>query len=80
MSSPNSVILKEDIKHLEKLFLKKNSNCVNPLCFRIITASIDELSCEFLDLDKNKYRINANITVIIQIKIFFAFKFLNLFL
>lgn len=30
-------------------------------CFRIISASIDELVCELIDSNKKKYRINANI-------------------
>ncbi len=30
-------------------------------CFRIISASIDELVCELVDINKKKYRINANI-------------------
>lgn len=78
--------LKEDIKLLEKLFLKKplgvvsssssshapststdpkNSGKEAPKfnCFRLVTASIDELVCEFIDTNMKKYRINANICV-----------------
>lgn len=64
--------LKEDIKLLEKLFLKKSiqpssstgtvSNAhLNVSCFRLISASLDELVCEFIDTSLKKYRINANI-------------------
>lgn len=76
--------LKEDIKLLEKLFLKKPLGLVSSLsssyapststdsknsanespkfnCFRLVTASIDELVCEFIDTNMKKYRINANI-------------------
>lgn len=59
MASTVLIELKEDIKQLEKLFLKKSSD---NLSFRIITASIHELVCEFIDPNKKKYRINANIT------------------
>ncbi|CAF0772514.1 unnamed protein product [Brachionus calyciflorus] len=59
MASTILVELKEDIKQLEKLFLKKTNDTS---CFRIITASINELVCEFIDVNKKKYRINANIT------------------
>ena len=66
--------LKEDIKLLEKLFLKKSiqpssstgtvSNAhLNVSCFRLISASLDELVCEFIDTSLKKYRINANICV-----------------
>ncbi len=76
--------LKEDIKLLEKLFLKKPSGLVSSStssnrpstskdtnvneqpkfnCFRIITASQDELVCEFIDTNLKKYRINANVCV-----------------
>lgn len=80
--------LKEDIKVLEKLFLKKPSGYYtgtdNPStsknlneisiekqgkqtdshkfnCFRLVSASVDELVCEFVDTNLKKYRINANI-------------------
>ena len=68
--------LKEDIKLLEKIFSKKNSTTsgnsssigssseTKTSCFRIITASVDELVCEFIDCNAKKYRINANICVI----------------
>lgn len=80
----STVSLKEDIKLLEKLFLKKlnkstsssssssssnssiNSNYnnnSNNSCFRIISANLDELVCEFADpISNKKYRINANIS------------------
>ena len=67
-----SATLKEDIKLLEKLFLKKLSKSsssanttpsINCLCFRIISANLDELVCEFIDTNTSKkYRINANIS------------------
>ncbi len=86
-SISNTVInsnLKEDIKLLEKLFLKKPSGLLSSStssnrpstskdtklnekpkfnCFRIITASTDELVCEFIDTALKKYRINANLCV-----------------
>jgi len=64
--------LKEDIKLLEKLFSKKSSPSSSSSsssqslynnCFRVISASLDELVCEFIDTNKKKYRINANICV-----------------
>lgn len=80
--------LKEDIKLLERLFLRKlNSSsslssslaCTskddpktttttnNSNCFRLITASVDELVCEFIDTKNKKYRINANLCVNIEL-------------
>lgn len=79
--------LKEDVKLLEKLFLKKPSGLVSSSttsqapstskgttdangkqdaapkfnCFRLVSASLDELVCEFVDTNMKKYRINANI-------------------
>lgn len=62
--------LKEDVKLLERLFLKKlspstSSSITTPVpnvtCFRLISASLDELVCEFVDTNSKKYRINANI-------------------
>lgn len=61
--------LKEDVKLLEKLFLRKPSpstsssisSAPNVSCFRVISASLDELVCEFVDTSMKKYRINANI-------------------
>lgn len=86
MSTSINSNLKEDIKLLEKLFLKKPSgllssstssqapstskNTTEPSpaneppkfnCFRLVTAGIDELVCEFIDTNLKKYRINANI-------------------
>ena len=55
--------LKEDVKLLEKLFLKKTTSLSATNCFRLISASLDELVCEFIDSDSKKYRINANICV-----------------
>lgn len=81
--------LKEDVKLLEKLFLKKPSGLVSSSttsqapstskgttdangkqdaapkfnCFRLVSASLDELVCEFVDTNMKKYRINANICV-----------------
>ncbi len=89
MSSLSLFNLKEDIKLLEKLYLKKissnnDSNIIAPStsaaasldfprtypkfdescsCFRLISASIDELVCELTDSNKKKYRVNANICV-----------------
>lgn len=54
--------LKEDIKQLEKMFLRsKTSTTDTSFCFRLITGSVDELVCELIDSDRRKYRINANI-------------------
>jgi ubiquitin-conjugating enzyme E2 Q len=54
--------LKEDIKQLEKMFLRsKTSTSDTSFCFRLITGSVDELVCELIDSDRKKYRINANI-------------------
>jgi len=86
MSTSISSNLKEDIKLLEKLFLKKPTGLVSSLssshapstsknsndavskndppkfnCFRLVTASLDELVCEFIDTNMKKYRVNANI-------------------
>jgi hypothetical protein len=58
--------LKEDIKLLEKRFSIKNKindDNENPICFQLISANLDEIVCEFIDLNKKKYRINANIPV-----------------
>ena len=63
--------LKDDIKLLERFFTKRQATASSSLassgvgcsCFRIISASIDELVCEFLDAGANKCRINANICV-----------------
>jgi hypothetical protein len=71
------VLLKEDIKFLEKILVRKSPSksrghkkegvCAstsasnNFSCFRIITAGIDEVICEFIDNYGKKYRINGNI-------------------
>lgn len=78
-SSLGLSVLKEDIRVLERLYLKKPTNnnsssgdlpttsskldnpSISINCFRIISASIDELVCELMDSNKKKYRINANI-------------------
>lgn len=76
-SSSPLMTLREDIRRLEKLFFKKSfpatttttqatsSNSSNVItCFRIISASVNELVCELIDTGAKKYRINANICVI----------------
>jgi hypothetical protein len=40
---------------------KLEDQSISNNCFRIISASIDELVCELIDKNKKKYRINANI-------------------
>ena len=66
MSKMSSAIstLKEEIKLIEKLFPSKVGANEQPKCFRIISARLDEISCEFIDSKKCKYRINANISVV----------------
>jgi len=49
--------LKQDIKVLESLFTPENER------FRILSASVDEVTCEFTGASDEKIRINANITV-----------------
>jgi len=54
--------LKEELKLIEKLFPSKVAKDEQPKCFRIISARLDEVVCEFIDNNKAKYRINANIS------------------
>lgn len=49
--------LKQDIKILESLFTSENER------FRILSASVDEVTCEFTGGGDERVRINANITV-----------------
>lgn len=50
--------LKQDIKLLERAFPKESDRS-----FRILSASVDEINCVFIDESGGKHRINANITV-----------------
>lgn len=50
--------LKQDIKLLESAFPKESDRT-----FRILSASVDEINCAFIDNKGSKHRINANITV-----------------
>ncbi|CAA9997161.1 unnamed protein product [Nesidiocoris tenuis] len=50
------VTLKQEIKTLEAVFPKTHER------FQIISASVDELTCEFVGSNGKKYEINANIT------------------
>ena len=47
--------LKTEIKNLENIFTKNHAR------FRIISSSIEELSCKFLDGSGHKHTVNANI-------------------
>ena len=49
--------LKQDIKLLERAFPKESDRT-----FRILSASVDEINCAFIDNKGSKHRINANIT------------------
>lgn len=49
--------LKQDIKLIESAFPKESE-----LSFRILSASVDEINCVFIDTNGVKHRINANIT------------------
>ncbi|XP_052102510.1 ubiquitin-conjugating enzyme E2 Q2-like [Mytilus californianus] len=49
--------LKQDIKLLERAFPKESDRS-----FRILSASVDEINCVFIDDSGSKHRINANIT------------------
>ena len=60
--------LKQDIKILEQIFTRENGR------FRILSSSVDELSCQFVGVDDEKYNIHANITVSVLI-----FQILKLF-
>lgn len=48
--------LKQDIKILESTFTKDNER------FKIVSASVDELTCQFVGLNNEKFNIHANIT------------------
>ncbi|XP_053597782.1 ubiquitin-conjugating enzyme E2 Q2-like [Microplitis demolitor] len=49
-------ILKQQIRTIESVFPKNHER------FQIISASVDELNCIFVDKDGKKYEINASIT------------------
>lgn len=49
--------LKQDIKILESLFPKGHE------VFQITAASVDELTCRFINRSGKKFDIHANITV-----------------
>lgn len=49
--------LKQDIKTLESLFPKGHE------VFQITAASVDELTCRFINRNGKKFDIHANITV-----------------
>lgn len=51
--------LKMDIKTLERTFPKNHER------FRIMQASVDEITCRFVGNNGKNYEIQANITVII---------------
>lgn len=57
--------LKLDVKTLERTFPKNHER------FRILNASVDELTCRFIGNNGKNYDIQANITVIIDF--YFAF-------
>ncbi|XP_052793723.1 ubiquitin-conjugating enzyme E2 Q2-like [Mya arenaria] len=48
--------LKQDIKILESIFTPENAR------FRILSASVDEVTCEFVDASNETFKIHANIT------------------
>lgn len=60
--------LKLEIKTLERIFTKNHER------FRILHASVDELTCRFVGKNGKNYDIHANITVIPII--FFYYKFI----
>ena len=49
--------LKQDIKILESTFTKENER------FKIVSASVDELTCQFVGNNNEHFNIHANITV-----------------
>lgn len=53
--------LKQDIKVLESIFTPENER------FRILSASVDEVTCEFVSVSDETFKIHANITVSIFI-------------
>ncbi|XP_021344749.1 ubiquitin-conjugating enzyme E2 Q2-like, partial [Mizuhopecten yessoensis] len=48
--------LKQDIRILESTFPRQNER------FQILTVSVDEISCRFIDRNGDKHRIHGNIT------------------
>lgn len=48
--------LKQDIKILESIFTRENER------FRILSSSVDELSCQFVGVGDETFNIHANIT------------------
>ena len=50
-------VLKSDIKELERTFPASHSR------LQIVSASVDELTCKFVDHQGKKHVIHANITV-----------------
>lgn len=54
--------LKQDIKILESLFKTENER------FKVLSASVDEVTCEFTGANGERVRINANITVSCKIR------------
>lgn len=58
--------LKLEIKTLERTFTKNHER------FRILHASVDELTCRFIGKNGKNYDIHANITVIIPFHFFLS--------
>ena len=56
-------VLKEEIRSLEATFPRTHPR------LQIISASVDELTCRFVDPSTRKHTIHANITVIFERKI-----------
>jgi hypothetical protein len=48
------------------------SNSTNYICncFHLISVTLDEIVCEFIDSTNKKYRINANIPVSMKMQLF----------
>lgn len=61
--------LKLEIKTLEKIFTKNHER------FRILNASVDELTCRFVGKGGKLFDIHANITVSVSIFYFDIFIF-----
>lgn len=59
--------LKLEIKTLERIFTKNHER------FRILHASVDELTCRFVGKNGKNYDIHANITVIPIILFYYKF-------
>lgn len=49
--------LKQDIKIVESIFTRDNER------FRVLSASVDELTCQFVGVGEELFNIHANITV-----------------